>query len=200
MTRFVFSVLFLAFVLVLLLGTQQSFGADEISEKAKKQCETKYESYKQFGFRYLEQKYPHISYLDKCLDLYEDPNWSFNGKERIDKFYEKQSMLNSNAGIKIRSYENQNLGVQKLRTISIDLDNYVVKVRMCLNGMQISEPKFFVVTDKEYFLALGNIIVKENSCSLATIYVNAQNPENLKFFSFNGNYIPSKYMTIKSIY
>ena len=186
--------------LVLFLENSQAYGVSEIPERLQKQCESKYEAYKKFGSSYLIEKYPQISDMYQCLELFEDKNWTFNGKDRIDKFYEKQSLLTSVNGIKIRNLDNQNLGIENRGVIPIGTDYYLVKVRMCLEGRQISEPKFFVVADKEYFLALGNIIVKENSCSLGTIYVKAQNPENLQFFSFNGNYVPSKYMAIKTIY
>lgn len=187
-------------ILALTLWNQEVFGSEEIPDKIKKLCEGKYESYKKFGFAYLEKNYSHLLYLNDCLTLFEDKNWDFNSKEKIDKFYERQYEVNSNTGLKIRNFENQNLGIDSRGTTKIGPDFYVIKLRLCLDGRQISEPKLFVVTDKEYFLALGNITIKEKSCVITRILTNSDNPENIKFIPFNGNYVPSKFMKIKSLY
>lgn len=166
----------------------------------KKLCETKYESYKKLGPKTLEQNNPHLIYLKECFKLFEDKEWHFTGKEKLDKYYETQSQTSSNTGWIIKNYENQNLGITNMRTTQTGDGEYILRVRLCIDDKTISEPKFFVITDKEYFLAMGNMMVKQGSCITAWTYVDAQDPEKISFIPFNGNYVPSKFMKVKSIY
>jgi len=183
-----------------LFGNQEVLGQGELSEKVKKLCEKYYEQYKKSGPSDLEQNYPHLQYLKECFILYEDENWGFLGKEKMDKHYEQQSQILANNEIKIKNYDNQNLGIRSSSITKIGINEYKIKVQLCLDGRQISEPKFFVVTDKEYFLSLGNKIIKQDSCANGYFHVKSQNPDEIKFIPFNGNYIPSKYMKVKTLY
>lgn len=200
MGRLIFGVLVLTVFASLLLANQDVFATDDISDKVKKQCEQKYESYKKFGTVNLQLNNPHLIYLKDCFKLYEDQNWSFIGKEKLDKYYEKKSQIPLNSAMIIKNYENQNLSITSMRTTLIGDGEYVLRVRLCVDDKTILEPKFFVVAEKEYFLAMGNMVLKADSCITAWTYVQSQDPEKITFIPFNGNYVPSNYMKIKSIY
>jgi len=183
-----------------LFNHQEVLAQGEISDKVSKLCEKHYEQYKKSGSMYLEQNYAHLHYLKDCFKLYTDDNWDFFGKDKIDKHYEKQSLITSNNNIRIKNYDNQKLDITNRSITQIGDDEYKIKVRMCLDGRQISEPKFFVVSEKEYYLSLGNKIIHEDSCAHGYIFVKTQNPDEIKFIPFNGNYVPSKYMKVKTLY
>ncbi|MFB5614527.1 MAG: hypothetical protein ACE5RI_05440 [Candidatus Nitrosomaritimum yanchengensis] len=110
------------------------------------------------------------------------------------------SHITAKTDIRIKNYENQKLDISSISITKIYDNEYKIKIRMCLDGRQISEPKFFVVADKEYFLSLGNKIIKEDQCAQGFVFVTSQNPDKIKFIPFDGNYVPSKYMKIKTLY
>ena len=126
-------------------------------------------------------------------------NQKVSGQEKLDKSYTKNFEILSKVHPLIKNFENQDLGLNSIRIMNIGGD-YALKIRMCSDGKSILEPKFFVVTEGEYFLALGDKRIKENSCVMVWTYVISDNIDEINLIQFNGNYMPSKYMKIKSIY
>ena len=178
----------------------QALAQGEISDKIKKLCESKYDSYKKLGKENFSKTYSHLTYLPDCLVLFNDSSWTFNGKEKIDRQYEKIYEIKTQVNPLINNYENQKLEINKISSNKIGYQNYALKVRVCSDDKLVTEPKFFVVTDKEYFLAKSSRDLKENSCNFIMIYTNSINPEKTSLFPFDGNYIPSKYLKIKQVF
>lgn len=178
----------------------QTFAEGEISDKIKKLCESKYDTFKKLGKENFNKTYSHLTYLPDCLVLFDDPSWTFNGKEKIDKQYEKYYQITSQVNPLINSYENQKLEVKRISFNKIGYQNYALKVRICADDKLVTEPKFFVVTDKEYYLAKSSRDLKENSCNFIIVYTDAVNPEKISLLSFDGNYIPSKYLKVKQVF
>ena len=181
-------------------GNSPVFAQQETSDNTKKLCENKYDTYKKLGKDNFVKRYSHLAYLQDCFKLFDNPEWAFNGKDKIDRQYEKYYQLTAQANSLISNYENQNLEIKKISLNKIGYQNYALKVRICSENTSISEPKFFVVTDKEYFLAKSSRDLKENSCSFIMVYANAINSEGMNFFPFDGNYVPSKYLKVKSVF
>ena len=190
----VFSVITLS-----LVGVQMVNAQFENSDIVKIQCEKKYSEYKKSYNDQMNQNSPDQGSFAECLNLFEDPLWDFKGKDKIDKDYNLK-ILKSKLHPLIKNFENQNLRINNLSFINIGFEEYAVKIRICADNKTILEPKFFVVTNKEYYLAMGDKQIKENSCSIVWTYASSSNPDEINFIPFNGNYMPSKYMKIKSIY
>ena len=180
-------------------GLQESLVLANNSDNITSLCEGKYDFFKKFGNKILLEKYSHLNYISSCLTLFEDPNWSFNGKEKIDSYYENYDKAISKINPSITNFDNQKLSIKNISTSKIGFESYALKFRVC-SDKTISEPKFFVVTDKEYFLAKANRTLKENQCNFALIYATSNNPEKTFVIPFDGNYVPSKYLTVKSFF
>ena len=170
------------------------------SDNIKKLCESKYDSYKKLGKENFAKTYSHLTYIQDCFGLFSNPSWTFNGKEKIDWQYEKYYQITSQVNPQITNFENQNLEIHQNSINRIGYQNYVLKIRICAENKDISEPKFFVITDKEYFLAKSSRDLKEDSCNFIMVYTTSVNPEKINFIPFDGNYMPSKYMKIKSVF
>ena len=183
-----------------LFDNTEAFAQLENSDNIKKLCESKYDSYKKLGKTNFEKTYSHLIYIQDCFELFSNPAWTFNGKEKIDWQYEKYYQITSQVNPQINNFDNQHLEIQKNSFNRIGYQNYVLKVRICAESKVISEPKFFVVTDKEYFLAKSSRDLKENFCSFIMVYATAINPEKINFIPFDGNYMPSKYLKVKSVF
>ena len=178
----------------------QAFAQGEISDKIKKLCEAKYDTYKKLGKENFSKTYSHLIYIPDCLVLFNDQSWTFNGKEKIDSQYEKIYQIKSQVNPSISNYENQKMEINKISFNKIGYQTYALKVRVCSDDKIVTEPKFFVVTDKEYFLAKSSRDLKENSCNFIMVYTNAVNPEKTSLHTFDGNYVPSKYLKIKQVF
>jgi len=183
-----------------LLDHTQAFAQVEIPDKIKKLCESKYDSYKKIGKENFEKTYANLTYLQNCFLLFDDPAWTFNGKEKIDRHYEKYYAITSQVNPLINNYENQKLGIDKISFNKIGYQNYALKIRICAGDKIVSEPKLFVISDKEYFLAKSSRDLKENSCGFVMAYANSYDPEKIKLLPFDGNYMPSKYLKVKLVY
>jgi len=183
-----------------LFDNQQVFAQRGILESVKKQCENKYDSYKKLGKESFVEKNPHLAYLSNCFVLYEDPTWKFNGKEKIDRFYDKYYQVKSQENSLIKNHDNHRLDFKNLSLIKIGYQEYALKIRICTGDEFISEPKFFVITDKEYYLAKSTRPIKENSCNFVMSYSHLEDPGKISLVSFDGNYMPSKYLKVKSVY
>ena len=178
----------------------QVFAQQEVSDNIKKLCENKYDTFKKLGKENFKKRYSQLTYLQDCFKLFDNPSWTFNGKDKIDGHYEKYYQIISQVNPLINNYDNQNLDLKIISFNKIGYQNYALKARICSDGKIVSEPKFFVVTDKEYFLAKSSRDLKKNSCGFIMVYVKAINLEKLNIIPFNGNYIPSKYLAIKPVY
>ena len=178
----------------------QAFAQGEISDKIKKLCEAKYDTFKKLGTENFSKTYSHLTYLPDCLMLFKDPSWTFNGKEKIDRQYEKIYQIKNQVNPQINNFENQKVEISKISSNKIGYQTYALKVRICSDDKIVTEPKFFVVTDKEYFLAKSSRDLTENSCNFIMVFANAVNPEKTSIHTFDGNYIPSKYLKIKQVF
>lgn len=181
-------------------SSQLVYGQETVSDKVKKLCEGKYDYYKRNGVKTFSRNYSHLAYLSQCLSLFEDSNWDFKGKEKIDKYYEKYNQIESNTNHIIQNYDNQKPSIDIISTSRIGYEMYALKFRICADDSTITEPKIFVITDKEYFLAKANRTIKENSCNFGLVYMTSKDTSKTFVIPFDGNYSPSNYLKVKLFY
>ena len=179
------------------LGNQQIFAQGEISNIEKNLCEKQYDSYKKLGTENLIGPPSEFLNSSDCFKLFEDPNWNFAGKDQIDRYYERSYQIISYGNPLIANHDNHFLEIKNISKLKIGYEKYSLTFRICSESQAISEPKFFVVTDKEYYLAKSKRVLDESSCNFVKIYTNAHDTGKIFFLPFDGNYVPSKYLKVK---
>jgi hypothetical protein len=163
----------------ILLGTSATFfkaayGERELSSDQLKQCELLYFNFKKFGEREFIYRYSFKSFINECIKLYNDPEWTFVGKDKIDKYYEKQEAAKT-AEQTTTTSEVQVSITQKYR---ISETRYVISFEACTNTRQ-TQSVFLIQSDIDKFIATSQKLIPNDSCSNYWTNVNAKLPDSI---------------------
>ena len=160
----IFSILILA---TIILGnfSLDSYAENYAAKNLEIRCIHMYEKFKLMGEDNLRKRYPAKTILNSCINLYKDPQWTFEGKNQIDENHpsEMKDKLNS----KILSYA------------KIGPNKYLVKFQIC-SEVSYKSRYLLVITDQEQFTGA---ISRPNNDSCVSLWslMRAQNPDNVKF-------------------
>lgn len=128
-------------------------------------CIHMYEKFKIMGEEELRKRYPAKTIMNYCLNIYNNPNWNFEGKNLIDDKYPSEMK--------------DKLESRILSQVKIGPDKFLVKFQICSQVMYKSK-YLFVTTDREQFL--GMISRPNNdSCNNFWSLIRSENPERIKF-------------------
>jgi len=159
------------FILILAVGIFGNFSfidsyAENYATKILEiRCIHMYEKFKIMGEDNLRKRYPAKTILNSCLNLYNDPQWTFEGKNLIDEKFpsEMKDKLNS----RILSYA------------KIGPTKYLVKFQIC-SEVAYKSRYLLITTDQEQFIGA---ISRPNydSCVSFWSLMRTENPHNVKF-------------------
>ena len=142
-----------------------SYGESYATKILEIRCAHMYEKFKIMGEDNLRKRYPAKTILNSCINLYNDPQWTFEGKSLIDEKY--PSEMKDKLKSKILSYAK--IGPHK----------YLVKFQICSETAYKSR-YLLITTDQEQFT--GAISRPNNdSCVSFWSLMRAENPQNIKF-------------------
>jgi hypothetical protein len=162
----------------ILLGTYGTFfknGYSEstLSKEELKQCEYLYFSFKNLGENEFIYRHSFKSFIKDCVKLYIDPDWTFEGKDKIDKYYEKQEAANTSEPI---PSEVQVLITQKYR---ISETRYVISFEACTQNSKM-QSVFLISSDIDEFIAQAQRLISQGSCSTYWTNVFANTPDSIE--------------------
>ncbi|WP_428325659.1 plastocyanin [Nitrosopumilus sp.] len=143
------------------------------------QCSVLYQAYKNVGKVQFVAKYEHITFINTCVKLYQDPIWNYHGEDRVDKLNER--FLELNQPIK---EERAKLSYTPTVTITSKTDigqgKYNVKFNACAGDERIDKAKILVKSDIEAIQVGTSKDIQENSCRTYVTQLHANNPANIK--------------------
>jgi len=160
-----------------LLGTTGTFFKEaygELSSDQLKQCEYLYFNFKKFGEREFIYRYSFKSFINECIKLYNDPEWTFVGKDKIDKYYEKQDAAKT-AEQTATPTEVQVTITQKYK---IGETRYVISFEACTETSR-TQALFLIHSDIDKFIATSQKLIPKDSCSTYWTNVYAKLPDSI---------------------
>jgi len=160
-----FLILILAIVIFGNFSFIDSYAENYATKILEIRCIHMYEKFKIMGEDNLRKRYPAKTILNSCINLYNDPQWTFEGKNLIDEKY--PSEMKNKLNPRILSYA------------KIGPDKYLVKFQIC-SEVAYKSKYLLITTDKEQFT--GSISRPNNdSCVSFWSLMRAENPEKVKF-------------------
>ena len=157
----------------IILTPEESFTDPRITT-----CDILYQSYVSQGQFQFNQEYSYISYVNDCVDLYEDKVWHYQGEDRLERVYNKF----------IEVHEQNIQSIPKMptephvevRSIS-DTGNekVMIKFDICAGDVQLDKAKVLVKSDIEVILIGSDKDISENSCRNYETQIYAKHPKNI---------------------
>jgi hypothetical protein len=160
-----------AILILVLAGTNSFFTnayAQKLSKNQLKQCEHLYFNYKKFGESEFLKRYEFKSFIKECIKLYNDPKWTFIGKEKVDKYFE------TSVNVKNIEKENSKPKINIIKKIKVDNSRYLTSFAACATNHVM--PNFLLSSDKEQFIGTSSKIISSNTCRTFSTYLITQNP------------------------
>lgn len=162
----------------ILLGTagtyfEPAYSDSTLSDEHLKQCESLYFNFKKFGEKEFIYQYSFKSFIKECVKLYNDPEWTFEGKEKIDKYYEKQETVKTQEPP--TALEVQVLITQKY---SIDQIRYVISFEACTQSSK-ALAVFLISSDIDQFIASSQKLIPKDSCATYWTNVYAESADSI---------------------
>lgn len=162
----------------ILLGTTLTFfkevhGEEKLSDNQLKQCEYLYFNYKKFGEKEFVYRYSFKSFIQECVKLYKDPDWTFTEKDKIDKYFEKQEA--AKAAEQKQKSEVTVVITHKYRIGDI---RYVISFDACTENSK-TQAIFLLYSDIDKFIGTSQRLIPQDSCSTYWTNVNAKLPNSI---------------------
>jgi hypothetical protein len=146
--------------------------AQKMTKNQLKQCEHLYFNYKKFGEAEFLKRYAFKSFIRECIKLYDDPKWTFKGKDKVDEYFDKS--VNTKKGVST----NSKLTIKITHKLKVGNTRFLAGFSACAqsNGGQ---PNFLLSSDKEQFLGLSTKMISANTCRIFSSYLQTQNPTSI---------------------
>jgi len=142
------------------------------------QCSVLYQSYKNIGKAQFLSKYEHVTFINVCVKLYQDPVWKYQGDDRTEKLNEKFIQLDQ----KIKE-EKAKLSYEPSVTIlsktKIGNEKYDVKFNVCAGDKKLDKAKVLIKSQIESVEYGTSKDVPENACRSYATQINAKNSDNI---------------------
>jgi hypothetical protein len=162
----------------ILLGTTVTFFEDanaqsQLSSNQLKQCEYLYFNFKKFGENEFIYRYSFKSFIKECVKLYNDPEWTFEGKDKIDNYYQKQE-----AAKNAEPYSPSEVQLSITQKYRIGETRYVIGFEACTFDKKM-QSVFLVYSDIDKFIATSQKLIPQDSCSSYWTNINANLPDSI---------------------
>lgn len=168
------------------LSNQVVFAEKTLPREVILQCQELYSKYKQMGEKDFRVKYSYKRFLEDCIKLYKDPNWTFKGKNTIDKNLEQANSANSTDAI---------VNTKILGKTKIASDKYFVKFQACSESNANSKARFLVETHMEKFVGVGAKDIFAFKCNTYSAHIQTKSPDNISIKFVNDEKLSSSLKT-----
>lgn len=155
------------------VSVKEAYSETKLSDDQVKQCEHLYFNFKKFGEKEFIYRYSFKSFVKECVKLYNDSEWTFEGKEKIDRYYEKQDA--AKAAEQTTTTEVQIAITQIYR---IDQTRYVISFEACTQSSK-TLAIFLISSDIDKFIAISHRLIPQDSCSTYWTNVFVQSPDSI---------------------
>ena len=157
----------------IILTPEESFTDPRITT-----CDILYQSYVSQGQFQFNQEYSYISYVNDCVDLYEDKVWHYQGEDRLERVYNKF----------IEIHEQNIQSIPKVPTephvevrsiADTGNEKVMIKFDICAGDVRLDKAKVLVKSDIEVILIGSDKDISENSCRNYETQIYAKHPKNI---------------------
>jgi hypothetical protein len=152
---------------------QLAYAQKPLSKEILLQCQEIYPKYKELGEKDFKIKYSHKRFLEDCVKLYKDPNWTFKGKNTIDKNFEKTSST------KPIDKSNEQVTVKILGKSKISTDKYFVKFQACSENGSSNKSRFVIESQIEKFVGTSLKDIASKQCNSYWTQIKSKSSENI---------------------
>ena len=142
------------------------------------QCSILYQTYKNVGKTQFLSKYEHVTFINTCVKLYQDPVWKYSGDDRTEKLNEKFIQLDQKTSEEKTKLSHEPT-VSILSKTKIGNEKYDVKFNVCAGDKRIDKAKMLIKSQIESVEYGTSKDVPENACRSYAIQINAKNPDNI---------------------
>ena len=148
----------------ILLGTtatffKEAYSESKLSNDQLKQCESLYFNFKKLGENEFIYIYSFKSFIKECVKLYNDPEWTFIEKDKIDKYYEKQEAAKT-----AEQPTANEVQVSITEIYQIDKTRHVISFEACTQNSRM-QAVFLINSDIDKFIATSQRLIPQDSCS-----------------------------------
>lgn len=154
------------FSCVLLLAILVIPAAYADTKNTQNMCKEMYPHYKELGEKKFLEKYRSKSSVYACIKLYENPNWTFAGKNKIDRNYENLALLTQNKAAK-------SADVAISSSINVGDGKFLVKFRACTDTT-FQNPSFLIKSKMDQYIGLSKMMLEKGKCIDYQVYVQAK--------------------------
>ena len=148
----------------ILLGTtatffKEAYSESKLSNDQIKQCESLYFNFKKLGENEFIYIYSFKSFIKECVKLYNDPEWTFIEKDKIDKYYEKQEAAKT-----AEQPTANEVQVSITEIYQIDKTRHVISFEACTQNGKM-QAVFLINSDIDKFIATSQRLIPQDSCT-----------------------------------
>jgi len=131
-----------------------AFAETKINENI---CKEMYFRFVELGERKFLEKYKGKSSVYNCIKIYANPDWSFAGKNKIDRNYESLTKL-----VRGDTDKGANVSITSSRIISEG--KFLIKFRACADTT-LQKPSFLIKSKTEQYIGVSEKILQNGKCS-----------------------------------
>lgn len=142
------------------------------------QCSVLYQSYKNVGQAQFLAKYDHVTFINACVKLYQDPVWKYEGEDRTDKLNQRFTELNQKINEEKPKLSTEP-SVNIISKTDISQGMYNVKFNVCAGDERLDKAKVLVKSEIEAIQVGTDKDIPENVCRTYVSQLNAKNPANI---------------------
>ena len=142
-------------------------------------CNILYEPYVSQGQFQFKQEYSYISYVNDCIELYQDKVWHYQGDDRLERIYNKFIEIHRE---NIQSIPKTQIEPHVKISSIIDTGNekVLIKFDVCAGDLRLDKAKVLVKSDIEVVLIGSDKDISENSCRNYETQIYAKYPKNIE--------------------
>jgi hypothetical protein len=158
----------------IILTPEESFTDPRITT-----CDILYQSYvsqEQFQF---QKEYSYISYVNDCIDLYQDKVWHYQGEDRLERIYNKFIEIHEK-NIQFIPKVPIEPHVEIRSIVDTGNERVMIKFNVCAGDAQLDKAKVLVKSDIETILIGSDKDISENSCRNYETQIYAKHPKNIE--------------------
>ena len=142
-------------------------------------CNVLYNTYVAQGNPQFQEEHFFISYLQDCIDLYEDKVWQYQGDDRTERVYNKFIEIHA-YNTEFPETETVEPHVQIRSLVNAGHEKSLIQFDICAGDKQLDKAKVLVKSDLETVVVGSDKDISSNSCRNYSTQIYAQHPANIE--------------------
>lgn len=143
------------------------------------QCKILYSAYNIQGESRFEEEYSYITYIQDCIDLYQDKVWHYQGEDKLERIYNEFIEIHKqNVKFPPKAAIESDVNVRSITNIGNE--KFLVKFDICAGDSYLDKAKVLVKSDIETILVGSDKDIAENSCRNYETLIYSKYPKDIE--------------------